>query len=105
MSSSSASRDAMLAILAEAMEPAGVTITARRMFGEYGLYADGLFFGLICDERLFLKPTDAGRSAMWVPAEDRPFAGAKLWLAPGPDDLDDPDQLQCVVLATLRALA
>ncbi|MFN8344357.1 MAG: TfoX/Sxy family protein [Spirosomataceae bacterium] len=36
-------------------------ITAKKMFGEYGLYSDGKLFGLICDNKLFIKPTNLGR--------------------------------------------
>jgi TfoX/Sxy family transcriptional regulator of competence genes len=36
-------------------------ITSRKMFGEYGIYSDGKIFGLICDNKLFIKPTQAGR--------------------------------------------
>jgi len=32
-------------------------ITAKKMFGEYGIYLDGKIFGLICDNKLFIKPT------------------------------------------------
>lgn len=31
------------------------TISARPMFGEYGLYWDGKLIGLICDNQLFIK--------------------------------------------------
>lgn len=40
---------------------AGV-ITAKKMFGEYGIYADEKLFGLICDNKLFVKPTKSGRA-------------------------------------------
>ena len=33
------------------------TITWKRMFGEYGLYCDQVFFGVICDDQLFIKIT------------------------------------------------
>ena len=36
-------------------------ITARKMFGDYGLYCDGKIVGLICDDRLYVKPTEAAR--------------------------------------------
>ena len=36
-------------------------ITAKKMFGEYGLYLDVKLIGLICDDKLFIKPTNAGR--------------------------------------------
>ena len=30
-------------------------IKAKKMFGEYGVYANGLYFALICDNKLFFK--------------------------------------------------
>ena len=36
-------------------------ISARKMFGDYGIYCHGKIFGLICDDRLYIKPTEAGR--------------------------------------------
>lgn len=42
------------------IENAGL-IDANKMFGEYGLYADGKLIGLICDDKLFIKPTESGR--------------------------------------------
>ena len=45
----------------EQMAGAG-TITWRRMFGEFGLYCDGKFFGVICGDQTFLKITSAGAS-------------------------------------------
>lgn len=53
-------------------------ITAKKMFGEYALYADGKIFGLICDNKFFLKPTMAGRAFMGTPVEAPPYPGAKL---------------------------
>lgn len=32
-------------------------ITVKKMFGDYGIYCDGKIFGLICDDRLYVKPT------------------------------------------------
>ncbi len=34
----------------------------RKMFGEYALYSKGKVLALVCDDQLFVKPTDAGRS-------------------------------------------
>ena len=31
------------------------------MFGDYGIYCDGKVFGLICDDKFFLKPTETIR--------------------------------------------
>ena len=39
---------------------APVKPTFRKMFGEYGLYCDGKFVGVVADDSLFLKRTPAG---------------------------------------------
>ncbi|MFY3746521.1 TfoX/Sxy family protein [Anaeromyxobacter sp. Red801] len=51
-------------------------VQARRMFGGVGLYCDGLMFGLLDGDELFLK-TDG---------ETRPWfleAGCRMWIYPG----------------------
>lgn len=52
-------------------------ITAKKMFGEYGIYSDGKLFGLICDDKLFIKPTNPGRKFIGNVVEARPYDGAK----------------------------
>ena len=52
-------------------------ITAKKMFGEYGIYADGKLFGLICDNKLFIKPTISGRAFIGDVNEAPPYEGAK----------------------------
>ena len=55
---------------------AGV-ITAKKMFGEYGIYSDEKLFGLICDNKLFIKPTNSGREFIGNVLEAPPYEGAK----------------------------
>lgn len=53
-------------------------ISIRRMFGEYCLYVDGKVLGLICDDKLFVKPTKAGKSFIGDDLVEAPaFPGAK----------------------------
>jgi TfoX/Sxy family transcriptional regulator of competence genes len=52
-------------------------ISSKKMFGEYGVYADGKLFGLICDNKLFIKPTESGRKFIGVVVEAPPYEGAK----------------------------
>ncbi|MFM9839893.1 MAG: TfoX/Sxy family protein [Cyclobacteriaceae bacterium] len=52
-------------------------ITAKKMFGEYGIYSDGKLFGLICDNKLFIKPTNSGRKFIGNVVEAPPYEGAK----------------------------
>ena len=45
----------------EHIKNAGV-IEYRKMFGEYALYCEGKVVAQICDNKLFVKPTNAGRT-------------------------------------------
>ena len=55
-------------------------ISWKRMFGEYGLYCDGLFFATICDDQLFFKPTEAARRLQPDLPLAPPYQGAKDYL-------------------------
>ncbi len=52
-------------------------ITAKKMFGEYGIYADNKIFGLICGDELFIKPTKAGKEFIGTPNEKPAYPGGK----------------------------
>ncbi len=54
--------DALVEHCLELLAPLG-SVTARRMFGGHGLRVDGLFFGLIAFDRLYLKVDAATRPA------------------------------------------
>ena len=47
------------------------------MFGEYGIWCDGKIVALICDNKLFMKPTEAGRAFIGNVVEAPPYPGAK----------------------------
>ena len=51
-------------------------ITYRKMFGEYGLYCDGVFFAVVCDNQFFLKPTEAAMALMPSVVLQPPYPGA-----------------------------
>lgn len=78
-------------------------ISARKMFGEYGIYADGKLFGLICDNKLFIKPTTAGRAFITHVEEAPPYPGAKPSFLIG-DEIEDGDWLSELIRITLREL-
>ena len=52
-------------------------VTSKKMFGEYGLFCGGKMFGMICDDRLFVKPTEGGRAFIGEVVEAPPYPGAK----------------------------
>ena len=84
-------------------------VTAKKMFGEYGLYLDGLMFALACDDRLFLKtktiPDDLVATLFGnrTPAYPGAMGTSEVAMAV----LEDREKLRLVLqatLATLRAL-
>jgi DNA transformation protein len=79
-------------------------VSARRMFGEYCLYYAGRPVGLVCDEQLFLKPSDVGRRLMKDPDEGAPFPGARPHLRISPDLWDDRSWMNALVRATFDHL-
>jgi TfoX/Sxy family transcriptional regulator of competence genes len=54
-----------------------VTVTAKPMFGEYGVYVDGKMIGSVCDDQLFVKPTVSGRAHAEPVSDAPPYPGAK----------------------------
>ena len=55
-----AGRDEFLAHALEILRPVG-SVIARRMFGGHGLYCDGVFFGIVMENTLYLKTDDRNR--------------------------------------------
>ena len=49
----------------------------KKMFGEFGLYSGGTMFGVICDNRLYVKPTEGGRAYIGDVVEAPAYPGAK----------------------------
>ena len=86
-------------------EQAGLAdaLTSKKMFGEYGLYLDGKFIAVICDNQLFVKPNDAARAMLAEVVEQPPYPGAKPWLRIG-DEVDDRALLRRLLTATAGAL-
>lgn len=78
-------------------------VTARKMFGEYGLFSDGKMFALVCDDRLLVKPTEAGRAFAGEVVEAEPYPGAKLCFLID-EQLDDVEWLSELARITVREL-
>jgi TfoX/Sxy family transcriptional regulator of competence genes len=79
------------------------TITAQKMFGEYGIYSNEKIFGVICDNKLFIKPTKAGRAFIGDPTELSPYEGAKPSFLIE-DKIEDSDWLSELVRVTVKEL-
>ncbi|MCI0600801.1 MAG: TfoX/Sxy family protein [Beijerinckiaceae bacterium] len=73
-------------------------VTARRMFGGYGIYHDGLMFALVADETLYLKADAIAASYFereglgnFTYATDRKVVKMSYYRAPG-RIMDDRDE-------------
>jgi len=69
------------------------TVSARRMFGEWGLYCDGRLVALVCDDRLFVKPTEAGREFLGEVELAQPYPQAKPWYLVAEEKWDEASRL------------
>jgi DNA transformation protein len=100
--------------VAELLEGVG-PVSIRRMFGGAGVYADGLMFGLIADDTLYLKTNEPLREQLgksgsgpfvWTP-QSGPRKGESVdlgyWRLPE-EALDDPD-LACAWARKALAVA
>ncbi len=77
---------------------------AQPMFGEYGLYCQDRIIGLICDNTLFIKPTDEGIAFAGRIGRGEPYPGAKPQLKISHARLKDVDWLEQLVDITTAAL-
>jgi TfoX/Sxy family transcriptional regulator of competence genes len=97
-----ASKQKFVDFVLEQIENAG-EITVKKMFGEYAIYSDGKMFGLICDNKLFIKPTKAGREFIGDVVEAPPYEGAKPSFLIE-DKLENKDWLSELVRISLKEL-
>ena len=82
----------------------GAAVSAKKMFGDYGLFSEGRIVALVCDDQLFIKPTQRGRSFAPDLAEGIPYPGAKPCLLVDEEHWDDADWLVELVLITVKEL-
>ena len=81
----------------------GCNLTHRMMFGGCTLYLDGKVVALICDDQLFVKPTEAGRAIIGNVVEAPAYPGAKNSFLIG-DQIDDSVWLTKLLTATAAEL-
>ncbi len=79
-------------------------VTARPMFGEYGLYHGGKNFALVCDNTLYIKVTEEGSAHAGRISRGSPYPGAKPAFKISSSKLSDHDWLVVLVEVTSRAL-
>jgi TfoX/Sxy family transcriptional regulator of competence genes len=75
----------------------------KKMFGEYGLYFGDKLFALVCDNKLYVKPTLSGRAFIKDAVETPPYPGAKPQFLIE-EKLEDRDWLKKLVNITVKEL-
>ena len=73
----------------------GVELSYKKMMGEYLLYANGVLFGGIYDDRLLFKPTEKAKKMMPQAGLALPYPEAKMMLLC--DFVDDGERLSKVI--------
>jgi len=97
-----ASDQSLVEFIADQMQAAG-NISYRKMFGEYAVYCDGKVVTLICDNQLFVKPTQAGRSYIGNVREAPPYPKAKMYFLIE-DAYEDPEWVSGLIRQTAKEL-
>src|SRR5690348_6877719 len=101
--------DSFAEFLREQLAPVG-RVTMRRMFGKTGVFCDGLMFGMVTDNMLYLRVDDHNRAAFKEAESFPPLSYEKkgctidlsFWRAPE-RLFDEPDELVTWALVALAA--
>jgi TfoX/Sxy family transcriptional regulator of competence genes len=83
---------------------AGSGVSARKMFGEYGLFFEGKMAAVICDDQLYVKKTEAGFAFLGSCPEGEPYPRAKPHFLIDAERWDDEEWLTKLILLTAEAL-
>jgi TfoX/Sxy family transcriptional regulator of competence genes len=98
-----ASRQSIVDYIVGQLEPAQAS--ARKMFGEYGIYCGGKMAALVCDDALYVKPTAAGRAFLGDCEEGQPYPNAKPHFLIAAERWDDAEWLSRLILLTAFELS
>ena len=80
-------------------------VRARKMFGDYALYCDEKVVALVCDNRVFVKVTPAGKALVGPHYEEgEAYPGAKPSMVLGAHFIDDSERLSELLRATAATL-
>ncbi|NBV41545.1 TfoX family protein [bacterium] len=98
-----ATQQRIVDFILEQLESVG-NISARKMFGEYAIYWGEKVVALVCDDQLFVKPTQAGRAFIGDVEEAPAYKGAKPSYLISGDRWEDADWLSELIKVTAAEL-
>jgi len=89
--------------LVDQMREAG-EITFRKMFGEYAIYCGGKVVALVCDNWLYVKPTEGGKAHIGADlVEAPPYPGATMYFLIE-DKFEDREWISDLIRITAKEL-
>jgi TfoX/Sxy family transcriptional regulator of competence genes len=98
------SRQDTVDFIVDQMSNAG-DISFKKMFGEYGIYCDAKIVALVCDDKLFVKPTVCGRVYLGDDLiEEPPYPGAKQYFCISGEKWEDREWLSALIKMTSEEL-
>lgn len=97
------SKPSTVAFLLDQLSETG-EVTAKKMFGEYGVFLAGKMIAIIGDDRLYFKLTAQGRQHSPLATEASPYPGAKPCLLVAEEAWDDREWLSELARITAAAL-
>ena len=83
---------------------AGLPVRTQPMFGEYAIYLDDKVVGFICDDTLFIKPSEVDAAVLEGTVRAPAYPGSKLYHSVPGDLLENPEWLHTAITATAAAL-
>jgi TfoX/Sxy family transcriptional regulator of competence genes len=98
-----ASSQSTVDFIAEQIQSAGF-IRTRKMFGEYAIYCNEKVVAFVCDDQLFVKPTEAGKALFDELDEAPPYPGAKNYYRVTEERWEDHEWLTDLIIQTAAAL-
>lgn len=72
-----ATKQTTIDYLLDQISDTNMPFATRKMFGEYVLYFGGKVVGLICDNQLFIKPTEKGKHFIGTVESAKPYPTAR----------------------------
>lgn len=98
-----ATKQSTVDFITEQLASAG-SIRSRKMFGEFTIYCNEKVVALVCDDKLFVKPTHAGRMFIETVEEAPPYPGAKPYFHISGDLWEDAQWLSELIQKTANEL-
>lgn len=98
-----ATKQTTIDYLLEQIENAGF-IRTRKMFGEFTIYCNDKVVALVCDDKLYVKPTKAGKEFLQTVEEAPPYPGAKPYFYISADQWEDREWLTLLIAKTAEEL-